>query len=345
MANAVYDRYWELVGAKSHYEFDRAIQDLVLNKEERESLYKGLLKIDYDLSKDSFKDYFEEYGAERKTNQQDYTPREVANILSQLTYSYEDVSGYTASDMTAGTGTLLIEKWWQEMISQTPWTYAPHRYFYFAQEFGDNVIHYLIHNLAIRGMNAIVIHGDTLNQTAKQIYFIQNSKDDFMSFSDINVLPHSDEIKDYFKISEWVEDEIHHIESGEVLLNKAFPRIKKEKPKEVPYDPKQQSPLPWRNATRLKDVAFVERAKKGKIYKKGSIIIQVSATSGEHGLLESDGEVEAQFVVATLKQNIGYTSDYLFLYLGLIIPHWFHLRQQGLNMSFKDIEDTPLIRF
>ncbi|MDO5027608.1 MAG: hypothetical protein Q4E50_07230 [Tissierellia bacterium] len=43
-------------------------------------------------------------------------------------------------------------------------------------------------------MNATVIHGDTLNRSAKQIYFIQNSK----------------EVMDYFNIEVWEEDGCKH---------------------------------------------------------------------------------------------------------------------------------------
>lgn len=221
-----YQSYWDLVGATSHYEFENKLRELIFDREGREEFYKNMIDIDWQLENDSFKPYFEIYSAERKTNQQDYTPDSVAKLLSVITRQDGDKNGqgkYTAYDMTAGTGTLLINKWWDDMLQETPWSYAPHRYFYLAEELADNSIPYLIHNLTMRGMNAIVIHGDALHRKAKQVYFIQNSKDDFMAFSDINVMPHNETTMKEFNIKEFTQDQIDHIESGEVVFNFALP--------------------------------------------------------------------------------------------------------------------------
>ena len=57
--------------------------------------------------------YFEEYSAERKSNMQDYTPKEVAELLARLTESAIGDRPITICDGAAGTGSLLIAKWWQ----------------------------------------------------------------------------------------------------------------------------------------------------------------------------------------------------------------------------------------
>lgn len=121
---------------------------------------------------------------------------------------------WSGADLTAGTGSLLIQKWKDDQLAESPFSYAPHNYLYLAEEMADNVIPYLLHNLALRGMNCIVIHGDTLERTAKQIYFVQNADDNFLGFSDINVMPHTEDVQKQFDISDWVEDAIDHIESG-----------------------------------------------------------------------------------------------------------------------------------
>ena len=89
---------------------------------------------------------------------------------------------------------MIIQKWWNDCIRTDIFDYRPHDYVYIAQEYADNAIPYLLHNLAMRGMNCVVIHGDTLERTAKNIYLVQNAKDDFLAFSSINVMPRSETV-------------------------------------------------------------------------------------------------------------------------------------------------------
>lgn len=221
-------QFWDIAGVTQHSEFEKYLKKIVLKPKERERFFKALLDVDcHCVQQDTFKQYFEEYAAERKSNMQDYTPDEVSNLLVRLTNQnsqhVDDIKtlskpingSYNAADFTAGTGSLLIQKWWDDMTNEAPWTYVPHRYFYFAQEFADNVIPYLLLNLALRGMNCIVMHGDTLTGETKQIYLVENSKDDFLQFSDINVMPHNKTVADEFHVSKWIDKPINHIESPE----------------------------------------------------------------------------------------------------------------------------------
>ena len=52
----------------------------------------------------------------------------------------------------------------------------------------------------IRGMNATVVHCDALSRECKGIFFINNRKDDFLSFSNLNLMPYEKEIEDYFQV-------------------------------------------------------------------------------------------------------------------------------------------------
>lgn len=76
-------------------------------------------------------------------------------------------------------------------------------------------------------MNCVVIHGDTLERNIKQIYFVQNSHDDYMKFSDINVMPHTDKVKEKFNVSNWSEKAIEHVESDKVACIPALPMHRK----------------------------------------------------------------------------------------------------------------------
>lgn len=255
-----YSKYWEIAGVKQHSEFYDFLNKILFDKEKREKFYLEILKINSDVSKDTFRDYFEAYGAERKTNQQDYTPDSISKILSVITRGDNKEADYSGYDMTAGTGSLIIKKWWDDMTEETPFTYAPHRYLYLVEEISDNVIPFLIHNLALRGMNCIVIHGDVLERTAKNIYFVQNSKDDYLQFSDINIFPRNETIAKEFKIKEWIGEGIKHIESEKVLMNFAFPSIKKQL--EINENYIVNGYKPPEKMTLLEDVAELEIAKK-----------------------------------------------------------------------------------
>jgi len=190
MAKLGRNEFYEIAGVKQHAEFERFLRDILFKPKEREEFYRKILAINKDVYVDTFRAYFEEYAAERKSNQQDYTPDSVSTLVAKLS-RIDSIGPWTAYDPTAGTGSLLIQKWKDDMFQETPFSYAPHNYFYRADELADNAIPYLLHNLALRGINCAVVHGDALERSVKQIYFIQNSNDDFLGFSDINVMPHS----------------------------------------------------------------------------------------------------------------------------------------------------------
>lgn len=335
-----YSDFYKLAGVNQHSEFEKFLADVVFDKKRRNEFYDGMLEINPLLNVDSFKPYFELYAAERKSFQQDYTPDSVANLLAQLTRSNPEnyhSSKYSGYDATAGTGALIIQKWQDDRIQETPWSYAPHRYLYRADELADNVIPYLIHNLAMRGMNAIVVHGDVLTGSAKQVYFIQNATDDYLSYSDVNALPHSDDCMLEFGITEWLEDGIEHTESGEVSWKFALPM--KRKALEVNPNPKPSARKSPTNQLKLKHVAEIERAKKGKIYPKGTVIMQISATKGQIGMLKSSGEVEDKY--ATISTSAFINPEFAFYYLQTEMPRHINRVQEGLNIKLEEIGNCP----
>lgn len=225
------DQFYKIAGVTQHSQFQKFLEDIVFDKAKRKQFYQSCIDIDPQcVEDDTFRRYFEEYAAERKSNQQDFTPTALCNLMAQLTDDGHNVcnSGWTAIDPAAGTGSMLLAKWKAERNKHLPWEYYPHNYLYLAQELSDVAIPYLIHNLAIRGMNAIVIHGNTLERTAKQIYFIQNVKDDPMFFSNINVLPHTDDVMHEFDITEWMEEPINHVEDKLSDLDGVIGNIVKE---------------------------------------------------------------------------------------------------------------------
>lgn len=211
-----YHEYWDLLEVEQHSEFENELKELIFKPKERSVFYDKLLAVNNNLSTDTFKEYFELYAAERKTNQQDFTPDALANMLVKLGDINKDES-FSAYDPAAGTGTLIIAKWDGDRKKVHPFDYYPHNYFYQAEELSNTAVVYLLHNLALRGINAIVMHGDSIERKYKQVYFVQNSKDDHMLYSDINIMPHSEKLAAVLDVREWTQEPIDYVESQEVV--------------------------------------------------------------------------------------------------------------------------------
>lgn len=152
---------FEISEVKSKKEFEKYLDDIISDKTEREKLYD---KITLDDSIDLFRDYFEENNAERKTNKQDYTPTNVAELMATLAGS----KAHNFYDGAAGTGTLIIAAWVKAG--------KPKDFFAYAWEYSDSVIPYLIHNLAFRNISAEIVNGDTLTQEVFARYELKQSE-------------------------------------------------------------------------------------------------------------------------------------------------------------------------
>lgn len=230
--------FFKLANVTQHSQFQKFLEDIVLNKEKREEFYRGCIHIDPQcVEQDTFRQYFEEFAAERKSNQQDFTPESITQLMATLTdVPVSQSYGWTAYDCAAGTGAMILSKWKKERNKHLPWDYRPHNYLYLCEELSDITIPYLIHNLALRGMNAVVIHGDTLEQTANQAYFIQNANDNPLGFSSVNVLPHSKAVQEFLSIKEWTADPIDHIEDE--LSNVVWRPLPNEQP--IPFSLKEE---------------------------------------------------------------------------------------------------------
>ena len=203
----------KILGVKESYEVPSAMYKLIFDKEKREKAFDKFLEIEWNVSFDWFHHYFQDEHADRQMKKQDFTPESVAKILSEIVRN--EASNGTTMDVAGGTGGLIITKWNDDRMKHTPFDYYPSMYFYKCEELSDLTIPFLLFNLMIRGMNAVVIHGDALERTAKQVYFIQNTFDDYMKYSDLNVMPHSDLVAKEFDIREWLEPAIDHIENKE----------------------------------------------------------------------------------------------------------------------------------
>ena len=99
-----------------------------------------------DLTQDWMQKIYQYYLADRKEKKQDYTPKSVAKLMGALIRDADKVV-----DMCAGSGALIIQKWTQNPNIEV-----------MALEIDENVIPFLLFNMALRNINCRVIQGDAL---------------------------------------------------------------------------------------------------------------------------------------------------------------------------------------
>ncbi|SET42219.1 N-6 DNA Methylase [Oceanobacillus limi] len=192
-----------ILGINDSYEAPTKIMEILHDKERRESVFKKFLEIfDYDVSYDWFTDYFQDEHADRKKKKQDFTPRSVNTLITELTGEEYDGSHY---EPCAGTGGMTIAAWQRDRIKHSPFDYKPSWYVYTCEELSDRALPFLLFNVMIRGMNAIVVHCDVLSRKSYGAFFVQNDYDDHLQFSSLNVMPYTDEVANHLAVT-WEEE-------------------------------------------------------------------------------------------------------------------------------------------
>lgn len=187
----------ELLQINDSYQAPEALWLILKNKDKREELFRKSLELhNYKVDYDWFHEYFQDEHADRKVKKQDFTPDSVSKLLTKLIGD----AGNSFYEPCAGTGGITIKAWDSDRRNHRPFEFVPSMYFYQLEELSDRAIPFLIFNLAIRGMNATVVHGDVLSRKAKGVFFIQNESDDAFNFSAIYQMPYNDDVKKMFAV-------------------------------------------------------------------------------------------------------------------------------------------------
>lgn len=141
----------QLFSCKSAEELGKAFMDCV-EKNDYKKMQEFSELVENDLTKDWLQMIFQYYNADRKEKKQDYTPKCLAQFLSRLIGESAETI-----DMCAGSGALTIQRW-----NENPDTV------FTLYEIDENVIPYLLFNMAIRNISATVHQSDILqNETVK----------------------------------------------------------------------------------------------------------------------------------------------------------------------------------
>lgn len=137
------DRTLELFGIDNPDNLGSALLDNISNTDKLKAFCD---LVDGDLSVDWMQKIYQYYLADRKEKKQDYTPKSVAQLMGALIGDTDKVV-----DMCAGSGALIIQKWTQNPNIEVT-----------ALEIDENVIPFLLFNMALRNINCRIIQGDAL---------------------------------------------------------------------------------------------------------------------------------------------------------------------------------------
>lgn len=173
----------EIFGIRDIQNLPNAALSVVLgSREKRHDIYRWLLEVNgYDMSFDWFQKIYESEMSEGKRKGQHFTPPEVYRLVSEIAGNKTGC----VFEPTAGTGGLIIGDWWRKCSVVNPWRWRPREHPYVAWELSDRAVPLLLLNLSVRGIHALVYHGDTLEKTVLAKYYIDNVNNDPIAFSEV----------------------------------------------------------------------------------------------------------------------------------------------------------------
>ena len=91
----------ELFGIDEPFKAPGRLMEINFNPKLREKLFRQFLEISTDVSYDWFQGYFEENQADHKNKKQDFTPRSVSDLVTELADGKDD---HTYFESASGTG-------------------------------------------------------------------------------------------------------------------------------------------------------------------------------------------------------------------------------------------------
>lgn len=139
-------------------ELPKRIFDVVKNNDVGK--FEEFCEVVNDLNKDWLQMIYQYYLADRKEKMQDYTPKSLALFMGKLIGDADVIV-----DLCAGSGALTIQKWCMN-----------HEQKFELYEFDENVIPFLLFNMAVRNIECIVYHSDVLQQEIFHAYKISRGE-------------------------------------------------------------------------------------------------------------------------------------------------------------------------
>lgn len=142
------------------------IQDLqtkifeAVSKNDYSKYEKFLEIVENDLSVDYIQKIYQYYIADRKEKKQDFTPESIGKMVAKLAGDTD-----VLIDMCAGSGSLTIQCWNVSKAKS-----------YELYELDENVITFLLFNMALRNIECVIHQCDVLNNIEKKTYKIEKGE-------------------------------------------------------------------------------------------------------------------------------------------------------------------------
>lgn len=171
-----------MLGVRESYKAPTAMMELLQDDGRRVEFLNKYRQEYSDLKQEHFREYFMEAQSDRKGDKQDYTPDSIGDIISGIVGKRDSVL-----DIAGGIGGLTIHEWADNQSGR-----------YVIEEISDASLPFLLFNLLVRHVNATVVHGDTLERVAKDIYTV--------SGDDLIKEPHTDELLAEYNLRRWVDE-------------------------------------------------------------------------------------------------------------------------------------------
>ncbi|MGE9896632.1 N-6 DNA methylase [Anaerovoracaceae bacterium SGI.195] len=132
---------------------DKIFEIVIGNQHE---YYEKFLEIAPDLEIDHMQKIYQYYLADRSELKQDYTPKSLSKLVSKLSENKKGII-----DICAGTGALTIQSWAEDKTRS-----------FKIYELDENVMSFLIFNMAIRNINCEIYQADVLEDKTFRKYLI-----------------------------------------------------------------------------------------------------------------------------------------------------------------------------
>lgn len=188
----------QVLGTNDSYKQPTRLMELMLDDDKRIETFHQFLDIETNMSFEWFQEAYELEHADRKGSKQDFTPISIGKLISGLTNS-----GTHYYEVACGNGGIMIQAWNEQRLKVGIGNYNPKAYWYQVEELSDRSLPFLIFNMAIRGMNGVILHGDSLTRNFKDVYFIRNMSDEYGGFSEVIQLPKCEPVMKEFNIAKW----------------------------------------------------------------------------------------------------------------------------------------------
>ena len=175
------EKIHEILNINDSYKAPEKIMELLFgNKEKLEKVYESFSELfNHSFDHDWFHEYFQEESAERKRFKQDFTPPSVVQLINDIADT-ESTKNVKYFELAVGTGGIMIETWKRHKDG-----------FFVLEELSDRTVPFLLFNMAIRNMNGIVRHGDSLKEEWTKVYRITSG----IKYSKIEIIDNPESVK------------------------------------------------------------------------------------------------------------------------------------------------------